>query len=68
MMDRQKNNLAAKVKEEQALCSSLPAFPHQIHELAKTRGEITVKEIEESTVANPNTSNCICESWTATTS
>jgi Fic family protein len=44
-----------KVKEEQALRSSLPALSRQILELAKTRGEITVKEIEESTGANRNT-------------
>ena len=52
---KQKNNLAAKVKEEQALRSSLPALSRQIVELPKTRGEITVKEIEESTGANRNT-------------
>jgi Fic family protein len=54
-MTKQKDNLAAKVKEEQALRSSLPALSRQILELAKTRGEITVKEIEESTGANRNT-------------
>jgi Fic family protein len=54
-MVKQKNNLAAKVKEEQALRSSLPALSRQILELAKMRGEITVKEIEESTGANRNT-------------
>ena len=54
-MVKQKNNLAAKVKEQQALRSSLPALSRQILELAKTRGEITVKEIEESTGANRNT-------------
>ena len=54
-MVKQKNNLAAKVKEEQALRSSLPALSRQILESAKTCGEITVKEIEESTGANRNT-------------
>jgi len=54
-MVKQKNNLAAKVKEEQALRSSLPALSRQILELVKTRGEITVREIEESTGANRNT-------------
>jgi len=34
---------------------SLPALSRQILELAKTRGEITVKEVEESTGANRNT-------------
>jgi Fic family protein len=54
-MAKQKDNLAAKVKEEQALRSGLPALSRQILELAKTRGEITVREIEESTGANRNT-------------
>jgi Fic family protein len=54
-MAKQKDKLAAKVKEEQALRSSLPALSRQILELAQTRGEITVKEIEESTGANRNT-------------
>ena len=54
-MVKQKNNLAAKIKEEQALRSFLPALSRQILELAKTRGEIAVKEIEESTGANRNT-------------
>jgi predicted HTH transcriptional regulator len=54
-MAKQKNNLAAKVKEEQALRSSLPALSRQILELARTRGEVTVKEIEDSTGANRNT-------------
>src|SRR6516225_960182 len=52
---KQKSNLAAKVKEEQALRSSLPGLSRQILELAKTRGEITVREVEESTGANRNT-------------
>ena len=52
---KQKDNLAAKVKEEQTLRASLPALPRQIMELVKTRGEITVKEIEDSTGANRNT-------------
>ena len=54
-MAKQKDKLAAKVKEEQALRSSLPALSRQILELAKTRDEITVKEIEDSTGANRNT-------------
>jgi Fic family protein len=54
-MAKQKDNLAAKVKEEQALRSSLPALSRQILELVKTRGEITVKEVEEKTNANRNT-------------
>ena len=54
-MAKQKDNLAAKLKEEQALRASLPALSRQILELAKTRGEITVKEIEDATGANRNT-------------
>ncbi len=54
-MGKQKDNLAAKVKEEQALRASLPALSRQIVELVKTRGEITVKEIEDSTGTNRNT-------------
>ena len=38
-----------------ASISSLIPLSRQILELAKTRGEITVKEIEESTAANRNT-------------
>jgi Fic family protein len=54
-MAKQKDNLAAKVKEEQALRLSLPALSRQILELVKTRGEITVKEIVDATGANRNT-------------
>ena len=54
-MVKQKDNLAAKVKQEQALRASLPAISRQIMELVKMRGEITVKEIEDSTGANRNT-------------
>jgi Fic family protein len=54
-MAKQKDNLAAKVKEEQTLRSALPTLSRQILELAKTRGEVTVKEIEEATGANRNT-------------
>ena len=54
-MAKQKDNLAEKMKEEQALRASLPALSRQILELVKMRGEITVKEIEESTGANRNT-------------
>ena len=52
---KQKENLGIKVKEEQALRSSLPALSRQILDLVKTRGEITVKEIQSSTGANRNT-------------
>jgi Fic family protein len=54
-MAKQKDTLASKVKDEQALRSSLPALSRQILELAKTRGEITITEIEDSTGANRNT-------------
>jgi Fic family protein len=43
------------VKDEQSLRASLPALSRQILELAKARGEITVKEIEDGTGANRNT-------------
>jgi Fic family protein len=54
-MATQKDNLAAKVKEEETLRGSLPALSRQILELAKTRTEITVREVEDSTGANRNT-------------
>lgn len=54
-MVKQKDNLAAKVKQEQSLRTTLPALSRQILELVKTRGEITVKEIEDATGANRNT-------------
>lgn len=54
-MAKQKDNLAAKVKEEQSLRASPPALSRQILQLVKTRSEITVKEIEESTGVNRNT-------------
>ena len=54
-MDKQKENLATKLKQEKALRALLPALSRQILELVKARGEITVKEIEDSTGANRNT-------------
>ena len=54
-MVKQKNNLAAKVKEERHLRESLPALSRSILELANTREEVTVREIEEATSANRNT-------------
>lgn len=54
-MVKQKNNLANKVQEEQTLRESLPALSRQIIELVKTRGEVSIKEIEDSTGANRNT-------------
>lgn len=51
----QKDSLANKVKEEQTLRESLPALSRQIIELAKARGEVSIKEIEDSTGANRNT-------------
>src|SRR5271163_1713569 len=54
-MAKQKDNLAAKIKEEQALRATLPALSRQILELAKMRAEVTVKEIEDATGANRNT-------------
>lgn len=54
-MVKQKDNLARKVSEERQLRESLPALSRTILELAGTRGEITVRESEESTQANRNT-------------
>lgn len=54
-MVKQKDSLANKVKEEQTLRESLPALSRQIIELAKARGEVSIKEIEDSTGANRNT-------------
>ena len=60
-MAKQKDKLAAKVKEEQALRASLPALSRQILELAKTRDEIMVKEIEDSTGGEPQHHKGSCE-------
>jgi Fic family protein len=54
-MAKQKDNLLAKVKNEQALRSSLLPLSRQILELAKTHGEVTVKDIEKITSTNRNT-------------
>lgn len=40
---------------ERIIPASLPALSRQIVELVKTRGEITIKDIEEATSANRNT-------------
>jgi len=54
-MVKQKNNLSQKVSEERTLKASLPALSRDILEMVRTRGEVTVKEIEVSTSANRNT-------------
>lgn len=54
-MVKQKNNLALKVKEERALRETLPALSRTILEMVVSRGEITVREIEDFTQANRNT-------------
>ena len=54
-MVKQKDNLVRKVKEERTLRETLPALSRTILELAQTRGEITVREIEDATNANRNT-------------
>jgi Fic family protein len=54
-MVKQKDNLAFKVKEERHLREALPALSRSIIEMAHTRGEITVRDIEEATQANRNT-------------
>lgn len=54
-MVKQKDNLAFKVKEERSLREALPALSRTILEMANTRSEITVREIEDATQANRNT-------------
>lgn len=54
-MVKQKNNLANKVKEERFLREALPVLSRTILEMANTRVEITVREIEDTTRANRNT-------------
>ncbi len=54
-MLKQKDNLARKLKEERSLRAALPALSRVILELAQTRGEISVREIEDATNANRNT-------------
>lgn len=54
-MVQQKNNLAVKIKEEHSLQSALPVLSRTILNCVKTRGEITVRELEASTKANRNT-------------
>lgn len=53
-MAKQKDKLAAKVKEEQTLRAPLPTLSREILDLVKARGEITVKAIEDSTGASLN--------------
>ncbi len=54
-MVKQKDNLARKVKEERHLREALPALSRTILEMAGTRGEVTVREIEDASGANRNT-------------
>lgn len=54
-MLKQKDSLARKLKEERSLREALPALSRVILELAQTRGEISVREIEDATNANRNT-------------
>lgn len=51
LLAKQKDSLAARVKEDQTLRLSLPALTRRMLELPKTRGEITDKEIEDTTGA-----------------
>lgn len=55
IMVKQKDNLLHKVATELSLRSMLPALSRQILEMANQRGEITVKDIENNTLANRNT-------------
>ena len=54
-MVTQKSNLAKKISEERQLRETLPALSLSILDMAKTRGEITVRDIEAATSANRNT-------------
>ena len=54
-MVKQKDNLAAKVKEERHLREALPALSRSMLEMAHRRGEITVREMEDASGANRNT-------------
>lgn len=54
-MVKQKNKLAAKVKDERHLRESLPALSRSILEMANAGEEVTVREIKEATGANRNT-------------
>jgi hypothetical protein len=64
-MVKQKNNLAAKVKEEQALRSSLPALSRQILELAKRVERSPTEKSENQLMQTATRSKCTCESWRA---
>ncbi len=50
-----KSNLSSKLENEKNLQASLPALSRQIIEMARSREEITVKDIEEKTKANRST-------------
>jgi Fic family protein len=54
-MVKQKENLAFKVKEERQLRDTLPALSRNILQMALTRAEITIREIEDASGANRNT-------------
>jgi len=55
VMVRQKENLTRKVSAERSLKATLPALSRTIMEMVHSRGEITVREIEEATNASRNT-------------
>lgn len=54
-MLHQKNNLAAKIQEEQVLHATLPPLSKSILEWVKIHKTATVKELEATTKANRNT-------------
>ncbi len=54
-MVTQKDNLALKIKGERHLREVLPALSRSIVEMVNSRGEISVREIEDVTLANRNT-------------
>ena len=55
MMVKQKDNLAAKVKEERHLREALPALSRSMLEMAHRRGRITMREMKDTSGANRNT-------------
>lgn len=55
MMVKQKDNLSHKLREERSMRAALPMLSRTILEMAATRGEVTVREIEDVTRANRNT-------------
>ncbi|MBX2929665.1 MAG: Fic family protein [Saprospiraceae bacterium] len=54
-LKRQKDNLEIKISREHILLTQLPELAHNIFEIVKSRGRITMGELELLTSANRNT-------------